>query len=104
VGEEHHAYCALDYAQVPFELDRTGRDPHCPLLAPVFRFSSHDLASVATLGVTVVGLSHLSTPRTLDQLGDVLLLRNLLEVLVAVADGQDLEGCLAAFSGMRVLG
>jgi hypothetical protein len=102
VGEEHHALCALDYAQVPFELDRTGRDFYRPLLAQVFRFSFHNLASVATLGVTVVGLSHLSTTRTLDQLGD--LLRNLLEVLVPVADGQELEGCLAAFSGMRVLG
>ena len=59
--------------------------------------------SVAALGVTVVGLSHLSTTRALDQLSD-LLLRNLVEVLVPVADGQELEGCLAAFSGVRVLG
>jgi hypothetical protein len=103
VGEEHHAFCALDYAQVPFELDRTGRDPHCPLLAPVFRFSFHKLASVVALGVTVVGLFHLSTKRTLDQLSD-LLLRNLLEVLLPVADGQELEGCLAAFPGGRGLG
>ena len=103
MGEEHHAFCALHYAQVPFELDRTVRDPHCPLLAPVFRFSFHSLASVATLGVIVVGLSHLCTTRALDQLSD-LLLRNVLEVLVPVVDGQELEGCLAAFSAVRVLG
>jgi hypothetical protein len=55
------------------------------------------------LGVTVVGLSHLSTTRALEQLSD-LLVRNVLEVLVPVADGHELEGYLAAFSGMRVLG
>jgi hypothetical protein len=88
---------------VPFELDRTGRDPHFPLLAPVFRFSFHNLASVGALGVSVVGLSHLSTTRTLDQLSD-LLIRNLLKVLLPVADGQELEGGLAAFSGGRGLG
>ena len=103
MGEEHHALCALHYAQVPFEFDRTGRDPHCPLLAAVFRFSSHRLASVVALGVTVVGLSHLSTTRALDQLSG-LLVRNLLEVLVPVANGHDLERCLEAFSGVRVLG
>jgi hypothetical protein len=103
VGEEHHAFCALDYAQVPFELDRTGRDPNCPLLAPVCRFSFHNLACVVVLGVTVVGLSYLSTTRALDQLSD-LLVRNVLKVLVLVADGQELEGCLAAFSRVRVLG
>jgi hypothetical protein len=42
MGKEHYAFCALDYAQISFELDRTGRDPHCPLLAPVFGF--HNLA------------------------------------------------------------
>jgi hypothetical protein len=103
MGEEHHALCALHYAQVPFELDPTGRDPYCPLLAGVFRFTFHNLASVGALGVTVVGLSHLSTTRTLDQLSD-LLIRNLLKDLVLVADGQQLEGCLAASFGVRVLG
>jgi hypothetical protein len=49
-----------------------------------------------------MGLSHLSTTSALDQLSD-LLLRNLLEVLVPVADGQELQGCLAAPSGVRVL-
>jgi hypothetical protein len=55
------------------------------------------------LGVSVVGLYHLSTTRALDQLSDFLL-RNLLEVLESVADGYDLERWLSAFSGVRVLG
>jgi hypothetical protein len=50
-----------------------------------------------------VGLSHLSTTRTLDQLND-LLIRNLLEVLVPVADSHELERCLEALSEERVLG
>jgi small nuclear ribonucleoprotein (snRNP)-like protein len=45
----------------------------------------------------------LAPTRTLDQLND-LLVRKLLEVLVSVADGQELEGSLAAFSALRVLG
>jgi hypothetical protein len=49
----------------------------------------------AKLGVTVVGLSHLITTRALDQLSDFLV-RNLLEVLLQVADGQELEGPLGA--------
>jgi hypothetical protein len=54
------------------------------------------------LGVSVVGL-HLSTTRVLDQLSD-LLVRNVLEVLVPLADGHDLGGVLLLFSGMRLLG
>ena len=61
MGEEHHAFCVLDHAQVPFELGRTGRDPHFSLFAPMFRFFFYDPASVAALSVSVVGLSHLST-------------------------------------------
>jgi hypothetical protein len=103
VGEEHHASCAIDYAQVPFELDRTGRDPHCPLLAAVLGFSFQNLASVAALDVSLVGLSHLSTTRAFDQFND-LLVGNLLEVLLPAADDQELEGSLEAYSGVRVFG
>jgi len=86
VGEEDHTSGSFGHAQVPFEFYRTDRDPNCTPLAPVFRFSFHNLVSVATLGVIVVGLSHLSTTRALEQLSD-LLLRNLLKVLVPVVDG-----------------
>jgi hypothetical protein len=55
------------------------------------------------LGVSVVGLSHLSTTRALDQLNE-LLVRSLLEVLESVADGYDLERWLSAFSAVRVFG
>jgi hypothetical protein len=69
----------------------------------VFRIFFHDVASTAELGVSVVGLSHLSTMKAVDLLSD-LLIRHLLEVLVPVADGQELERCFAASSGVRVLG
>jgi hypothetical protein len=49
----------------------------------------------AKLGISVVGLSHLSTTRALDQLSDFLV-RKLLEVLLPVADGQELERPLGA--------
>jgi hypothetical protein len=50
-----------------------------------------------------LGLPNLTATRAFEQFHD-LLVRNLLEVLVPIADGQELEGCLAAFSRVRVLG